>query len=146
MTANASVLRAAGPAPALPGVPRTLARRTPPLQALAGASFELARGKTLAVVGEFGCGKSTLARLITMIEPPTAGALQIDGTDVIGASAETLRGLRSKVQMVFQNPYGSLNPRKRVGAILEEPLVINTPTEGRRAAQQRAGDDRARWA
>ena len=75
----------------------------------------LAAGKTLAVVGESGCGKSTLARLVTMIELPTSGKLQIDGADVIGASTETLRGLRSKVQMVFQNPYGSLNPRKQVG-------------------------------
>ena len=96
------------------------------LKAVDGASFTLSRGKTLAVVGESGCGKSTLARLVTMIEPPTAGALNIVGKDIVGASAETLRGLRPKVQIVFQNPYGSLNPRQKIGAILEEPLLVNT--------------------
>ncbi len=96
------------------------------LKAVDGASFTLDRGKTLAIVGESGCGKSTLARLITMIELPTSGALNIAGKDIIGASAETLRGLRPKVQIVFQNPYGSLNPRKTIGSILEEPLLVNT--------------------
>ena len=97
------------------------------LKAVAGASFTLAPGKTLAVVGESGCGKSTLARLITMVEPPTSGQLAIDGQPVTGATREALKALRPKVQMVFQDPYGSLNPRKQVGAILEEPLEINTP-------------------
>ncbi len=96
------------------------------LKAVDGASFTLARGKTLAVVGESGCGKSTLARMVTMIEPPTSGALHIAGKDIVGATAETLRGLRPKVQIVFQNPYGSLNPRQQIGAILEEPLLVNT--------------------
>jgi dipeptide transport system ATP-binding protein len=97
------------------------------LRAVAGASFTLAPGKTLAVVGESGCGKSTLARLVTMIELPTSGELEIAGTRVVGASREALKALRCQVQMVFQDPYGSLNPRKQVGAILEEPLAINTP-------------------
>jgi dipeptide transport system ATP-binding protein len=96
------------------------------LKAVDGVSFTLARGKTLAVVGESGCGKSTLARLIAMIETPTSGALQITDQNIVGASPETLRALRPKVQMVFQNPYGSLNPRQKVGAILEEPLLVNT--------------------
>jgi dipeptide transport system ATP-binding protein len=96
------------------------------LKAVDGASFTLDRGRTLAVVGESGCGKSTLARLVTMIEPPTSGALNIAGHDIVGASAETLRALRPKVQIVFQNPYGSLNPRQTIGAILEEPLLVNT--------------------
>ncbi len=100
--------------------------KTATLRAVDGASLTLEKGKTLAVVGESGCGKSTLARLITMIEPPTAGELTIAGSRVDGASAETLRALRPKVQMVFQNPYGSLNPRQKVGAILEEPLAVNT--------------------
>lgn len=95
------------------------------LKALDGASFTLQRGKTLAVVGESGCGKSTLARLITMIEPPTSGSLVISGQEIAGASRETLRGLRPKVQIVFQNPYGSLNPRQKIGHALEEPLLVN---------------------
>jgi dipeptide transport system ATP-binding protein len=96
------------------------------LKAVDGASFTLARGKTLAVVGESGCGKSTLARMVTMIEPPTSGALMIAGENIVGASAQTLKSLRSKVQIIFQNPYGSLNPRHTIGAILEEPLEVNT--------------------
>ncbi|MEO9168687.1 MAG: dipeptide ABC transporter ATP-binding protein, partial [Aestuariivirga sp.] len=96
------------------------------LRAVDDASFTLEKGKTLAVVGESGCGKSTLARMITMIEPPTSGELTIAGSRVDGASTKTLRSLRPKVQMVFQNPYGSLNPRQKIGTILEEPLLVNT--------------------
>ena len=96
------------------------------LKALDGASFTLERGKTLAVVGESGCGKSTLARLVTMIEQPTSGSLNIAGHEIVGASAATLRNLRSRVQIVFQNPYGSLNPRQKIGHALEEPLLVNT--------------------
>jgi dipeptide transport system ATP-binding protein len=96
------------------------------VKALAGATFTLAAGKTLAVVGESGCGKSTLARLVTLIEPPTSGQLLIDGEDVTGAHGEELNRLRQEVQIVFQDPYGSLNPRKKVGTIIEEPLTINT--------------------
>ena len=96
------------------------------LKALDGASFTLERGKTLAVVGESGCGKSTLARLVTMIELPTAGSLNIGGEEIVGASSATLRALRPKVQIVFQNPYGSLNPRQKIGNALEEPLLVNS--------------------
>ncbi len=96
------------------------------LKALRGASFSLSAGRTLAVVGESGCGKSTLARLVTLIERPSAGTLKLDGTDAATADRKTLRDLRGVVQMVFQDPYGSLNPRRKVGAILEEPLTINT--------------------
>ncbi|MGO7534959.1 peptide ABC transporter ATP-binding protein [Rhizobium leguminosarum] len=92
------------------------------VKALNGVSFSLHSGKTLAVVGESGCGKSTLARLVTMIENPTSGQLLIDGKPAHVGD----RSLRSQVQIVFQNPYGSLNPRQKVGSILEEPLKINT--------------------
>ena len=94
------------------------------LKAVAGIDFELYPGKTLAVVGESGCGKSTLARLVTMIEEPTAGSLKLDGTPVV---PKDWASLRQSVQIVFQDPYGSLNPRQRVGTILEEPLKINCP-------------------
>ena len=106
------------------------------LKALDGVSFILERGKTLAVVGESGCGKSTLARLITMIEPPTAGSLKIAGEEIKGASAATLRSLRAKVQIVFQNPYGSLNPRQKIGHALEEPLLVNTRMSGRERTEK----------
>jgi dipeptide transport system ATP-binding protein len=109
------------------------------LKAVDGASFTLQRGKTLAVVGESGCGKSTLARLVAMIEQPTSGALNITGQDIVGASSTTLRSLRPKVQMVFQNPYGSLNPRQKIGSILEEPLLVNTSdTQSQRTEKARA--------
>ncbi len=96
------------------------------LKAVDGASFALRRGRTLAVVGESGSGKSTLARLVTMIEEPTAGSLNILGKEIAGASRETRKSLRRSVQIVFQNPYGSLNPRQKIGAALEEPLLVNT--------------------
>ena len=96
------------------------------VKALDGASFELYPGKTLAVVGESGCGKSTLARLLTLIEEPSAGELLIDGVDIRNVSKSDLKAIRQKVQIIFQNPYASLNPRKKIGTILEEPLVINT--------------------
>jgi dipeptide transport system ATP-binding protein len=95
------------------------------VKALAGVSFSLRAGTTLAVVGESGCGKSTLARLLTMIETPSAGKLLIDGADVALANAAQRRALRRAVQIVFQNPYGSLNPRQTVGDALIEPLLVN---------------------
>ncbi len=96
------------------------------VKALDGVSFTLQPCRTLAVVGESGCGKSTLARQLTLIEPPTAGALHIGGVDAATATKPTLKQLRQRVQMVFQNPYASLNPRKTTAAALAEPLVINT--------------------
>jgi dipeptide transport system ATP-binding protein len=95
-------------------------------RALDGVSFTLTPGKTLAVVGESGCGKSTLARQVVMIEAPTGGELWMDGINIANADKAALKHVRPLVQMVFQNPYASLNPRKKVGAILEEPLAINT--------------------
>jgi dipeptide transport system ATP-binding protein len=96
------------------------------IHALAGVSFSVNAGRTLAVVGESGSGKSTLARLLTLIENPTAGSLLIDGEDVAHASAATRARLRREIQIVFQNPYGSLNPRQTIGKALEEPLLVNT--------------------
>ncbi|MBK0033091.1 ABC transporter ATP-binding protein [Erwinia sp. S43] len=96
------------------------------VKALDGVSFNLERGKTLAVVGESGCGKSTLGRLLTMIETPTEGQLFYQGQDLLKHDPQAQQMRRQKIQIVFQNPYGSLNPRKKVSQILEEPLVINT--------------------
>jgi dipeptide transport system ATP-binding protein len=96
------------------------------VKALNGVSFTVERGRTLAVVGESGCGKSTLARQLTMIEAPTAGRLLVDGIDVAEQGGAKNPDLRRRIQMVFQNPYGSLNPRKTIAAALDEPLKINT--------------------
>jgi dipeptide transport system ATP-binding protein len=113
------------------------------LKAVDGVSFRLQKGKTLAVVGESGCGKSTLARLVTMIEEPTGGSLTIAGLPAVGASAEVRKKLRPKVQIVFQNPYSSLNPRQKIGETLEEPLLVNTDLakkERRERAQRMLAD------
>jgi dipeptide transport system ATP-binding protein len=96
------------------------------VRALDGVSFSVREGETLAIVGESGCGKSTLARQVTMIERPTSGELRLHGEDVAHADRATLKRLRPQVQMVFQNPYASLNPRKQVVTLLDEPLAINT--------------------
>ena len=96
------------------------------VRALKGVSFTLERGKTLAIVGESGCGKSTLARILTMIDRQTEGELFIDGQEIDIAKAPATKEQRRKVQMVFQNPYGSLNPRQKIGDVLGEPLKINT--------------------
>ncbi|ANV26324.1 MULTISPECIES: ATP-binding cassette domain-containing protein [Agrobacterium] len=96
------------------------------VQALKGIDFAVERGKTLAIVGESGSGKSTLARIIALIDPASGGELKIDGQPVDIARRRPGTEMRSKVQMVFQNPYGSLNPRQKVGDVLMEPLIINT--------------------
>ncbi|MGH8832489.1 MAG: ATP-binding cassette domain-containing protein, partial [Polaromonas sp.] len=106
------------------------------LQAVGGVSFAVHPGKTLAVVGESGCGKSTLARMVSLIETPTSGELRIKGVDVVNAAPQERQGLRKTVQLVFQNPYGSLNPRKKIGAILEAPLEINTNLSAAERASQ----------
>ncbi|MBP0440598.1 dipeptide ABC transporter ATP-binding protein [Tianweitania sediminis] len=98
------------------------------VHAVKGVSFSVEKGKTLAIVGESGCGKSTLARIITLIDAPTSGSLQIDGQTVDIAQNGLTSDLRRKVQIVFQNPYGSLNPRQKIGDVLGEPLKINTDT------------------
>ncbi|MDP3672910.1 MAG: dipeptide ABC transporter ATP-binding protein [Telluria sp.] len=105
---------------------RGLFKEPAQLQAVGGVSFAIEAGKTLAVVGESGCGKSTLARMICMIEKPTGGTLMLDGADAVNTPDADKGRLRQAVQLVFQNPYGSLNPRKKISAVLEAPLAINT--------------------
>lgn len=115
-------------------IPGSLFKPAKTVHAVKGVSFKVEQGKTLAIVGESGCGKSTLARMVTMIDPITEGDMLIDGRKVDIASKPLTAEMRSKVQIVFQNPYGSLNPRKKIGDILTEPLVINTkvPADERR--------------
>jgi dipeptide transport system ATP-binding protein len=114
-------------------------RKPADLIAVGGVTFAVPPGRTLAIVGESGCGKSSLARVVSLIERPSAGELRLGGTDAVAAGEAELVRLRKTVQMVFQNPYGSLNPRKRIGAILEAPLAINT----RLSAPERAEQGRA---
>jgi dipeptide transport system ATP-binding protein len=120
-------------------VNRGFLRAPAKLQAVTGVSFDVEVGKTLAIVGESGCGKSTLARMVTLIEKPASGALTLDGLDAIAPPSGEAKRLRRTVQLVFQNPYGSLNPRKKIGTILEEPLVSNTTlTKAERTERARA--------
>jgi dipeptide transport system ATP-binding protein len=116
---------------------RGLFREPAQLQAVGGVSFSIAAGKTLAVVGESGCGKSTLARMVALIEKPAEGTIMLDGTDAVHTPPADRRRLRQAVQLVFQNPYGSLNPRKKISAVLQAPLAINT-TLGKAERSERA--------
>jgi len=116
---------------------RGMFREPAQLQAVGGISFAIEAGRTLAVVGESGCGKSTLARMVSLIEKPVDGTLTLDGSDAVNTPASDKRRLRQAVQLVFQNPYGSLNPRKKVSAVLEDPLAINT-TLGKAERAERA--------
>jgi dipeptide transport system ATP-binding protein len=107
-------------------VPGGLFAKARAVHAVKGVSFKVEKGRTLAIVGESGCGKSTLARIITMIDAPTAGDLFIEGEKVDIARNGVTPQMRRKVQIVFQNPFGSLNPRQKIGDVLGEPLLINT--------------------
>jgi dipeptide transport system ATP-binding protein len=116
-------------------IPGGMFARARTVRALKGVDFKVEKGKTLAIVGESGSGKSTLARVIALIDAPTSGELRIEGKPVDIRARRPGPEMRSKVQMVFQNPYGSLNPRQKIGDVLMEPLVINTdiPAPERRA-------------
>jgi len=107
------------------------------LHAVCGVSFSLKRGETLGLVGESGCGKSTTARCILRLTPVTAGAISFDGSDILSAGGRELRRIRRRIQMVFQDPYASLNPRMTVQAILADPLRVH-------GLYGRAGPDRVK--
>lgn len=107
-------------------IPGGFMKQSKTVHAVKGVSFKLETGKTLAIVGESGCGKSTLARMLTFIDEPTSGELFIDGEKMDTRPGHLTPEMRQKVQIVFQNPYGSLNPRQKIGDVLGESLLINT--------------------
>jgi oligopeptide/dipeptide ABC transporter ATP-binding protein len=95
------------------------------VQAVSGLSFDVGRGETLGLVGESGCGKSTTARMLLRLLPATAGSIKFEGEELVGAGSRRVRELRRKIQIVFQDPYASLNPRMTVQAIVAEPLKVH---------------------
>ncbi|HMD57614.1 MAG TPA: dipeptide ABC transporter ATP-binding protein [Solirubrobacteraceae bacterium] len=112
-------------------------RRMGEVRAVDGVSFDIERGETLGIVGETGCGKSTTARMVMRLLEPTAGEVRFDGQDITHLKGARLKAIRRDMQMVFQDPYSSLNPRKTIGSIIAEPFVIHR-TERDKAARKRA--------
>jgi peptide/nickel transport system ATP-binding protein/oligopeptide transport system ATP-binding protein len=110
------------------------------VRAVDGVSFDVARGETLAVVGESGCGKSTLGRLMLRLIEPTEGHVLFQGRDLAKLSADEMRRMRRHAQMVFQDPYGSLSPRRTVAQIVAEPLEVFGLANGRRALRDRVAE------
>ncbi|MBW1869819.1 MAG: ABC transporter ATP-binding protein, partial [Deltaproteobacteria bacterium] len=100
-------------------------RTTSHVKAVDGVSFEIGRGEVLALVGESGCGKTTIGRTILRLIPATEGSVHFDGTDVLNADRKSLFNLRRKMQIIFQDPFSSLNPRMTVGQLISEGLAIH---------------------
>jgi peptide/nickel transport system ATP-binding protein/oligopeptide transport system ATP-binding protein len=115
-------------------------RKIGAVKAVDGVSFDIKRGETLGIVGETGCGKSTTARLIVRLLEPTSGTVRFDGEDITKLAARNLKQLRREMQMVFQDPYSSLNPRKTVGSIIAEPFVIHGLLKGEGERRRRVQD------
>jgi oligopeptide/dipeptide ABC transporter ATP-binding protein len=117
-----------------------LQRQIGTVRAVDGVSFDVVRGETLGLVGESGCGKSTTARLLLRLLAPTAGSIEFDGREIARLGGRDLKALRREMQMIFQDPFSSLNPRKTVGSIIADPFVIHGlhhgKAERRRAVQE----------
>ncbi|HJS39155.1 MAG TPA: oligopeptide/dipeptide ABC transporter ATP-binding protein [Burkholderiales bacterium] len=111
-------------------------RKAAPIRAVDGVSFSVRRGETFAIVGESGCGKSTLARMLLCLLEPTSGSVHYEGADVRRAGAAGLRRLRREMQIVFQDPYSSLNPRMTVGQLVGEPLAVHRIASGKARDRQ----------
>jgi oligopeptide transport system ATP-binding protein len=108
------------------------------VKAVDDISFEIYEGETLGLVGESGCGKTTTSRAVLQLDPPTAGSVQLEGRELVGLKGEALRRIRTKMQIIFQNPYSSLNPRMTVGRTLLEPMVVHGIAAGKEAEDRAA--------
>jgi oligopeptide transport system ATP-binding protein len=127
---SAPLLRAEGLVKHFPAERSLLGRVRAAVKAVDGVSFTVAAGETLALVGESGCGKSTTGRLVLRLLEPSAGTVAFEGRDIFAMKGEAMRGLRRALQIVFQDPYASLNPRMTVGDIIGEPLVLHGLAQG----------------
>jgi ABC-type oligopeptide transport system ATPase subunit len=107
------------------------------VKAVNDVSFHVSRGETLGLVGESGCGKTTVGRTLLRLIPATGGTVTFDGTDVFAASGATLKGLRRQMQIIFQDPAGSLNPRMRISSIVGEPLRVHNMVDNRKDLRKR---------
>ena len=117
-----------------------LRRQTGAVQAIDGVDFDIDAGETLGLVGESGCGKSTTGRCVLRLIEPTSGNIRFDGRDVLSLDREQLRALRRDIQIIFQDPYASLNPRMSVGAIVGEALIIHQLAKTKRQFEERVVD------
>jgi oligopeptide/dipeptide ABC transporter ATP-binding protein len=115
-------------------------RQVGAVKAVDGVSFDVEQGETLGIVGETGCGKSTTARLLCRLMDPTSGTIKIDGKDISAQKGDELKALHRDMQMVFQDPYSSLNPRKSVGSIISDPFVIHGMYKGDGERKRRVQD------
>ncbi len=115
-----------------------LQRTTGYIKAVDDVSFDIFKGETLGLVGESGCGKTTAARAILQLQRPTAGSVVLDGKNVVAMKGEDLRRMRTKMQIIFQNPYSSLNPRMTVGSMIAEPMKVHGIAAGDEAKERTA--------
>jgi oligopeptide/dipeptide ABC transporter ATP-binding protein len=115
-------------------------RQVGAVKAVDGVSFEVRRGETLGIVGETGCGKSTTAKLLVRLLDPTSGQILLEGEDIAAHKKDALKALHRQVQMIFQDPYSSLNPRKRVGSIIADPFAIHGLHEGEGERKKKVQD------